>query len=432
LRGSITTGHHRSRAVALAVLLACAWGCASRGPAPAAAPPTLVLVSLDGFRSDYFDRLPTPTLHRLAAHGVRAQRLIPSFPSKTFPNHFTIVTGRWPAHQGIVANDMYDPDRQAWFTLSDPKALRDPHWWTAEPIWVTAEKQGMRTASVFWPGSEAPIDGVLPSTTLPFDAKVTAEQRVQHALDALAAPAPARPRLVTLYLQDTDDVGHEFGPDAPQTAAAVARVDAAVGALLAGIERLGLAASTNVVVLADHGMVATPPQQAIYLDDYVDPKLVKVVTWSPVLELWPEPDAVDAVYAKLHGANPHLAVYRREELPPQLHYAGSDRIPPIVAIAEEGWRITTHTNKKAPSLAEHGYDPRLPSMGALFVAAGPAFAHGRVVAPFDNVAVYPLLCAALGIAPLPGDWNGEPVPDVLAAGAHAPRATSAGTAHPSR
>jgi predicted AlkP superfamily pyrophosphatase or phosphodiesterase len=407
-------GRRTATTFAAALLLAALLGCWSEPPA---APPdrTLVLVSLDGFRADYLERLPAPNLRRLAADGVRAERLIPSFPTKTFPNHFTLVTGRYPEHHGIVGNDIYDPGRDAWFSLGNRQAVGDGRWWQAEPLWVTAQRHGMRTAPLFWPGSEAALEGVRPTTWLPFDGDLSAAARVRRILDLLARPPAERPRFVTLYLEDVDSAGHDHGPDSEEVAAAVAFVDAAVGALLDGLARLGIAAATDVVVVSDHGMAATPADQVIYLDDLLDPRRVRVVAWSPVLQLWPPPERLAATLAALRGKHPHLAVYGPGELPRRLHYRDSERIPPVVALAAEGWQITTRerAERREPRAGQHGYDPTLPSMGALFVAAGPSFRTGVVLPPFENVQVYPLLCAALGVPPVPGDWTLEGAPPAL-------------------
>jgi predicted AlkP superfamily pyrophosphatase or phosphodiesterase len=407
----------RCRPLALLVLLAVAVpGCWSEPPAP---PPqhALVLVCLDGFRPDYLERLPAPSLRGLAARGVRAERMIPSFPSKTYPNHLTLVTGRYPANHGIVANDMYDPALDAWFSLDDREAVRDPRWYQAEPIWVTAERQGLRTAPLDWPGSEAPIGGIRPAAWEPYDHSLSPGERVRRALRLLAQPPPERPRFLTVYMHEVDSAGHDFGPGSPELAAAVAEVDAALGELLEGLERLGIAASTDVVVVADHGMAPTPPEQAIHLDELIDVAAARVVTWSPVVSLWPAEEQVEPIVARLRGAHPHLAVYRREELPRRLRYRGNPRIPPIVALADEGWYVTTRAEaaEGPPDGGEHGYDPALPSMGALFVAAGPSFRSGVVLPPFENVQLYPLLCSALAIDPAPGDWTLEGAPAALRA-----------------
>ena len=403
-----------ARLAVLAALAALLLGCWGEPPAP---PPqhALVLVGIDGFRADYLDGLPAPNLRALAARGVRAERMIPAFPSKTYPNHFTLVTGRYPANHGIVANDMYDPALDAWFSLEDRASVRDARWWQAEPVWVTAERRGLRTAPLDWPGSEAPIGGVRPAAWAPYDHDLPPAARVRRVLELLGQPAPERPRFVTVYMHEVDDAGHEFGPGSPELAAAVAAVDAAVGELLAGLERLGLADTTDVVAVADHGMAATPAENAIVLDELIDPATVRVVTSSPVLQLWPPDDRVEATLLRLRGAHPRLAVYARDELPRRLRYSGNARIPPIVALADEGWYLTTRAEAEegAPDAGEHGYDPALASMGALFVAAGPSFRAGAVLPPFENVQVYPMLCSALGVPPLPGDWTLEGAPAAL-------------------
>ena len=412
-----------TRRLALLALLALGLaGCWSEPAAPPAEH-VLVLVGIDGFRADYLDRVPAPRLRGLAARGVRAERMIPSFPSKTYPNHYTLVTGRYPARHGIVSNEMYDPALDAWFSLDDRASVREPRWWQAEPIWVTAERQGVRTAPLDWPGSEAPIGGIRPAAWAPYDHGLAPSERVARALRLLAQPLPERPRFLTLYFHEVDGAGHDFGPDSPQLAAAVAQVDAAVGELLAGIDRLGLAASTDVVAVADHGMASTPPEQAIHLDDLIDPAAARVISWSPVLTLWPPEGQVEPILERLRGAHPHLAVYRREDLPRRLRYRDNPRIPPIVALADEGWFVTTRKEaaEGPPDGGEHGYDPTLPSMGALFLAAGPSFRAGVVVPPFENVHVYPLLCAALGIDPVPGDWTLEDTPAALRSRAAPPR-----------
>ena len=412
--------------VAVALLLFAALGCHATAPHPAP-PHALVLVSIDGFRSDDYDRFPSPNLHRLAQRGVHAERLIPSFPSKTYPNHFTLVTGRRPEHHGIVANDIVDPTTGATFSLSDRRAVGDARWWQAEPIWVTAERAGMRTAPLDWPGSEAPIGGLRPAHWRAYDAARPNDERVQVLLELLAKPPPGRPRFLTLYVSDVDDAGHAAGPHAPGVADAIERVDDELGKLVAGIDRLGATATTDIVVVSDHGMGEVPAANAVFLDDFVELANARVVTWSPVLELWPEPERVEEVLAKLRVA-PHLTVYRRGELPERLHYADNPRIPPIVALADEGWYVTTHEKfaERDPAKVvggEHGNDPALPAMGALFVAAGPSFARARTVPAFENVEVYPLLCAALGLAPVPGDWTVAALPDVLAPGLN-PRPTT--------
>ena len=399
---------------ALALLAWAATACRQAGMAgtAAATPPTLpqtvVLVALDGFRADYLDRPAAVRLRALAARGVRATRMIPAFPSKTFPAHYTLVTGLHPEHHGIVANTMVDPSIGRTFTISDTLVARDPRWWGGEPLWNTAERQGVRTAAFYWPGSDYEIGGRRPTEYRPYDGRVPNAARVRQVLDWLARPPATAPRFITLYFSTTDDAGHTFGPDAPQVDSAIARVDSLIGVLDDGIAALGAGARVNLVVVADHGMTAISADRVVYLDDYLDLSTMQVIDWMPVTGIAPRAGEEEAVVARLRGAHPHLAVYRREAVPARFHYNAHPRIPPVVLIADEGWTISSRARVQRvgpPRGGTHGYDNQLPSMGALFVAAGPGFAPGRTLPPFASVHVYPLLAHLLGIVPAPSDGS---------------------------
>ena len=373
------------------------------------AKPILILISVDGFRYDYFDRAKAPNLKVLAARGVRSQGLIPSFPSVTFPNHYTIVTGLVPDHHGIVANAMYDKSiGDAKFTMSSDIA-RDPRWWGGEPIWTTAIKQGQKSAAMFWPGSEA----VKPTYWKPFDDNVSNEDRVKQVLEWMRLPEAERPTFNTLYFSETDHAGHDFGPDTPQAIEAVEHVDAAIGQLMRGIDNLGLSSRTTYVVVSDHGMATTSNDRVIYLDDYLSADEIEVVEWSPNVEINPKSAASAAtIYAKLFDKHPALGVYKREDLPKWLRYGANPRIPAIVGIAELGWVVTTHasaerTLKTAKGFngGAHGYDPRYRELHGLFIAAGPSIRRGVVVPEFQNIHIYNLMCYVLGLTPAPNDGD---------------------------
>ncbi|HYL31233.1 MAG TPA: ectonucleotide pyrophosphatase/phosphodiesterase [Gemmatimonadales bacterium] len=389
---------------------------AARAPAP---PEAVLLVSIDGFRADYLDRPEAARLRGLAAQGVRARWLTPVFPSKTFPNHYSIVTGLYPEHHGIVSNTILDPETGRWFRISDAHAVRDSSWWGGEPIWVTAVKQGLRSATFFWPGSEAAIEGVRPTYWERYDARLPDAERVRRVLDWLSLPPERAPSLVTLYFSEVDHAGHEFGPDAPETDSAIAHVDSAVGMLLAGLDARGLSGRVDVIVVSDHGMAPLSPDRTIYLGDYLDLAGVTVVEASPVAALVPPPGREEDVYERLRGADPHLAVYRRSETPPRWHYRDNPRIPPILAVADEGWRISTRSRPKGaaggwiPERGTHGYDPAAPSMRALFIARGPSFPQGVVVPPFTNIHLYALMTHLLGLVPVPNDGSLDSVAAVL-------------------
>jgi predicted AlkP superfamily pyrophosphatase or phosphodiesterase len=377
---------------------------------------TVVLVSLDGFRWDYLDRGLTPNLSRLAREGVRAEAMVPVFPTKTFPNHYTIVTGRYPAKHGILGNRFTAPDIGARFSLWDRDAVRDARFYLAEPIWVTAERQGQRTAPLFWPGSEAPINGVCPSYALPFDGEMPDVARVRRLLEWLDLPIERRPTFLTLYSSAVDNAGHEYGPETPETNSAIAQVDSLIGLLATGLAERGRGGEVNLVIVSDHGMISTGPDRVVWLDDYVSPDAMQVDEMSALLTAWPAAGVEDSVYRGLKRA-PHLVVYRRAELPARFHLEGSPRVPPIVAIADAGWTITARTAETPrPEIipGNHGYDDSLSTMRAIFIAHGPAFRRGITVPPFRNIHVYPLLAKVLGLAPAPGDGSIDSVRGLLA------------------
>ncbi|WP_420454649.1 ectonucleotide pyrophosphatase/phosphodiesterase [Rubrivirga sp.] len=394
-------------------------GCASAEEALAEpeAERALVLVSVDGFRWDYLDRAPEGGALQWIAGGVRAERLVPVFPSKTFPNHYSLVTGLHPESHGIVGNTMRDPSRledgePARFSLSNRQALVDGRWWGGEPIWVTAETQGVPTATVFWPGSEAEIGGVRPTTWLPYDGDMAYRDRVETALDWLDAGAG----LATLYFEGVDTAGHRFGPDAPEVDRAIAEVDAALAALVEGLREIGRLDDTDLVVVSDHGMTPVSRDRVVVLDGAVDYDAVDV-DWGEVVGLWPDETVdVDALVARV-SALPHLTAMRKADVPARLHYSASDRIPPVVVLVDPGWTATSQgyldRNPSRPSGGAHGFDPASSDMGALFIARGPRFREGVTTGPIHAVDVYGILAAALALDPAPTEGDPEAVERVL-------------------
>ncbi len=301
----------RPLGILLALALVVAAPAAQPGPASA---PILILVSFDGWRADYINRFPVANLKALAARGVRATALISSFPSLTFPNHYTIATGLYPAHHGIVANVMTDPWIPKRFTMSAETAT-DPAWWGGEPIWVTAVRQGRRAATMFWPGSELAIGGVRPTFWEPYKKELKSADRVVEALTWLALPESERPSFVTVYFDEVDSAGHDHGPDSPELRAAALHLDAALGELVAGVRRLGLEDRTTFVIVSDHGMTPLSYSRLIYLDTLIDLETVDVLEWTGLLELTPRDGDDEALYRKLHDKHRSLAVYKRDQLP---------------------------------------------------------------------------------------------------------------------
>jgi len=380
----------------------------------------VILISIDGFRADYLDRLQPPNLMKLAAAGVRADGLIPQFPSKTFPNHYTIVTGLTLAHHGIISNNMRAKDIPGEFEMSNREVIADPRWWGGEPIWNTAERQGRKSASMFWPGSETAIGGHQATYWVPFDDHMSHAARVGRIIDWLKLPEDKRPSFLTLYFSDVDSAGHSRGPDSEDVRNAVMKVDASIGTLIDGVKEIGMADRVNYIVVSDHGMAALSPDRMIVLDDYIDVSTADVIDWAPVLALSPKDGDVEKMYRALKDKHPALAVYRSNELPAEYDLAGHPRLPAIVAIAKEGWFVTSvreeqrwaEPNRHAPG-GTHGYDPTLPSMQGLFIATGPRLRIGVRVKPFKNIHVYDLMCAVLGITPAKNDGDPAITRDML-------------------
>jgi predicted AlkP superfamily pyrophosphatase or phosphodiesterase len=371
-----------------------------------------VLISIDGWRYDYFERFKPPTLSRLAGSGVRAKGLIPQFPSKTFPNHYTLVTGLRPANHGIVSNNMVAPDIKGRFAMSNREVLADPRWWGGEPIWNTVEGQGKVAAAMFWPGSETLIKGHQPTYWARFDDALPHATRVGRVLEWLRLPEGKRPAFLTLYFSDVDTAGHIMGPGSEEVREGALRVDRSIGELVSGVEAAGLNDRVNYLVVSDHGMAELSPDRMIVLDDYVDPATVDVIDWAPVLALSPKNGNVDGLYEGLKGRHPFLDVYRNAEIPKGYGLAHHPRVPPVVGIAREGWYITSRREmagwnepgRRTPGGA-HGYDARTKSMQGLFIASGPRLRSGPVVEPFENIHVYELMCALLNIAPAMNDGD---------------------------
>jgi predicted AlkP superfamily pyrophosphatase or phosphodiesterase len=333
--------------------------------------------------------------------------MISSFPTLTFPNFYTLATGLYPEHHGIVGNSMFDPKFGANFSLKGD-GPSEGRWWGGEPIWVTAEKQGVRAACMFWPGSEAEIGGVRPSRWLPYRDDFSIGQRVQTVLDWLELPPRERPRLITLYFHEVDTAGHKFGPLSPEVGAAVAQVDAAIGRLVAGIRELGLEGVVNLVIVSDHGMTKLSPDRVIALSDLVPPDAVQVDFSGAVAGLRPLKGTAQELFATLSAKRRHFCVYLREQMPERLHFRDNRRIPPVILIADEGWMLVRRPFPPgaSPMRGGHGFDPALRSMGATFMASGPAFKSGVVIPAFENIEVYDFLCATLGLKPAPNDGSG--------------------------
>ncbi len=377
----------------------------------------IILVSFDGFRWDYLEKTDTPNLDRLVADGVKADALIPSFPTKTFPNHYTIVTGLYPENHGITANTIYDPEFDAEFSLGNRAEVQNSRWWGGEPIWVTAEKSGLKTLCNFWPGSEAEIKGVRPTYWTKYDGNVSNEERVNTVLEYLDKPKKYRPHFLTIYFSDPDDYGHFAGPDSSAINVAIQECDARMGQLIKGLEERDLLDKVNIIIVSDHGMAQLSKERLIFLDDYLDPANLKIMNWFPVLDIWCAESEVDSIYNLIKDKHEKLSVYKKADIPVQLHYSNNRRIAPIVGISENGWSLTTHdyfTNYQSYfNGGTHGYDPAHPDMHSLFIAHGPAFKKGTTVPAFENIHLYSLMAHVLDLEPAETDGSLDFVKEML-------------------
>lgn len=383
--------------------------------------PTVILISLDGFRYDYLDKFQPPTLNELAKTGVRAKWLIPSFPSKTFPNHYTIATGLYPAHHGIVENNIYDFG--AVFGIDKKPEVQNPRWWLGEPIWVTAERQNQRAAAYFYPGTETKIQGVLPTYNKEYNGKSPNDLRVDQILRWLDLPVEKRPTMLTLYFSDVDDAGHEFSPDAEETRYAVLEIDDNLKRLVDGLKRRKIFGKANIIIVSDHGMATVDRRNAVFLDDAFDAeKQAERVLWTgEIVQIFPKPNEETKIISALKTQVKHAACWLKAEIPARFHYGDGARVAPIVCSADEGWVLTNHKRydewKERDEIrglrGAHGYDNQLESMRATFIANGAAFKKGYVAEPFENIQIYNLMCKILGLSPAKNDGDFERVKDLL-------------------
>ena len=371
-----------------------------------AAPAPLIVISIDGFRADYLGRGNTPTLAMLAKTGVHAVAMHPSFPSLTFPNHYTLVTGLRPDHHGVVDNDMWDATIGQKFTMS-ARTSWDPRWWDqAKPLWTTAAEQGRITAAAGWPGSTILVAGKTPNYLAPWRDGRTADEAVTMALNWQDLPPKLRPDITFVYFYEVDHQGHEHGPDSAETNSAMRDVDAALARLVAGLKARHRYEGTNIVVVSDHGMTQMPEGQVTVLDQMVPPSegIVRAPGSGGAVD--PLPGHEDAVARILLAPHDHFTCWRKSEIPANFHYGANARVPAFYCLNQPGWRFILMANAaKKQNPGGHGFDPALPDMQALFVAHGPAFRKGLTLPAIDNVDVYPMLATITGLPAQKNDGN---------------------------
>lgn len=403
-------------------LSACATTPQDAEPAPGAASPgdqpLVLMIGLDGLRWDAIDRHDAPTLRALAERGARAERMMPVTPSMTFTNFYSIATGLHPEDHGMITNSPYDRAFDEGFV--NDTGPQEKRWWHGEPIWITAENQGLETSILFWLGSEVAHDGVRPTRWTPYDHDMPYEDRVEQVLGWYEDTPPD---FAAVYFDAVDTNSHRFGPESAEEGEAIARVDAHIADLLAGIEAAGHGDRLNVVIVSDHGFVSVDPEDTVWVDDFIDLDTVYIPELEgrggnghrPYLMVYGEPGEIETAYDALDGASEHIEVYRRGETPDHIRIDHPDRGPDLFVLAEPGWTLASRDLPMPypPYKGFHGYDGTHPLMGATFIAAGPQVREGVTVPAFTNVNVYLTLARMLGLDPAPTEGDRAVVDRIL-------------------
>ncbi len=374
---------------------------------------TTVVLSLDGFRWDYPSKTSTPYLNLIARDGVKAVSLIPSFPSKTFPNHYTIATGLYPDHNGLVNNSFYDPDMDRSYSIGNKAARFGPDFYKGEPIWIAARNQGVKTASFYWVGSDVAINGKHPDIWKEYNEKVPFINRIDTIIKWISLPLLQRPRLIMAYYHEPDEAGHDYGPDDLRTLNVVHEVDSMVGILYSRIKQLPDGNNINFIVVSDHGMGAISSDRNIALRDFIPESWpVRIEGGNPNYNLYADASWADSAYLSLKKAK-GIKVWRPSEVPAYLHYGSNPRDGEIIVVADSAWSVTLNHPKNEFTGGTHGYDTRNTDIHAIFYAAGPAFKKGFVQPSFQNIHIYVLLAHLLGIIPAKTDGDIQQVIEML-------------------
>jgi predicted AlkP superfamily pyrophosphatase or phosphodiesterase len=367
----------------------------------------VVLVSFDAVRWDFDKIYKTPNLNKLAADGVKANHLISSFPTNTFPNHYSIATGLYPDHHGLINNSFFAPDLNLSYRIGDRAAVENAAFYGGEPIWITAEKQGVKAASFFWVGSEAPVGGMRPTYWKRYDTNVTYDSRIDTVVKWLSYPEEKRPELVTLYFDEPDATAHDYGPVSPETGEVVNILDSLLGDLRNKLAKLPYAKRINLIVLSDHGMAKVSSEKYINLKSVVPDRMIASLNGgNPVYLIKPAENKSDSILLLINNT-PGVKAWLKENLPERWHYGTNSRIPDIVAVADSSWYVGTRPFVGTLNGGAHGYDNRNSDMYAIFYASGPSFRKNYTISELNNTDIYGLICRILDIKPAPNDGNPE-------------------------
>ncbi|KAM6182114.1 ectonucleotide pyrophosphatase/phosphodiesterase family member 5 [Erethizon dorsatum] len=374
----------------------------------------VLLVSFDGFRWDYLYKVPTPHFHELMKHGVHVKQVTNIFITKTYPNHYTLVTGLFAENHGIVANDMFDPILNKSFSLDHMNIYDSEFWEEATPIWITNQQAGHASGSAMWPGADIKIHKSFSTHYMPYNESISFEERVAKIIEWFTSEEPIN--LGLLYWEEPDDMGHQLGPDNPLMGPVISDTDHKLGYLIRMLKKAKLWNVVNLIVTSDHGMTQCSKERVIELDQYLDRDHYTLIDKSPVAAILPKEGKLDEVYEALADAHPNLTVYKKEEIPERWHYKHNKRIQPILAVADEGWYILQNKSDEF-LLGNHGYDNALAEMHPIFLAHGPAFRKNFTKEAMNSTDLYPLLCHLLNITALPHNGSLSNVQDLLSSAA---------------
>ncbi len=367
----------------------------------------VLLISIDGFMPDYMLRFDTPNLDRIAANGVHAESMMVVFPTKTFPTHYSIVTGLFVENHGIIANSFYDYEYGAYFSYGPPNYHSDDVWFGGEPIWVTVENQSKTAATMFWPGSDYEIQGVRPTRYVNYDGSISNYARIDSVITWLDPAGEVRADFSTLYFSKVDSYGHRYGPHSTEVEEVVMEADDWMGYLLGQMEETGLTDKLNLIIVSDHGMAELSEDRIIFLDELINLDDVDMIDWTPVAMIRPDEGKTDEIYRALSQTERNFKVYLKEELPERFHFSNHYRIPEIIMIADLGYTITSRDffEQRGLMAATHGYDNLLPEMHALFLANGPDFQRGLETGTIESIDLYELMAYLLRIEPAQNDGS---------------------------
>jgi predicted AlkP superfamily pyrophosphatase or phosphodiesterase len=361
--------------------------------------PYVILISADGFRYDLADKYNATNLLRLRGEGVAAEYMQPSFPSLTFPNHYTIVTGLYPAHHGLADNGFYDEQRKSFYGMGNKAAVADSSWYTGTPLWVLAEKQQMISASFYWVASESAIQGIRPTYYYVYNDKIGIDSRIQTVKNWLQLPEDKRPHFITFYLPEVDHAEHMYGTDSKQAADAVHFIDESIGKMVTVIDSLHL--PVNFIFVSDHGMTNVDTASTLPLPSAIDTAKFRVPWGDALVHLYAKNKAdILPTYKAIKKQAVDFDVYLINKTPKRWHYRKKDdafdRIGDMLLVPKLPKVFSISRRPTTPG--KHGFDPAIIDMHASFYAWGPAFKQHMKIDGFENVHVYPLVAKILGLS----------------------------------